>query len=337
MPVMLQGLAGSSENTPRKAAEQQLNRACEACRLSKVRCLVNPGSTSSQCQRCAKAGRTCVFAPPAKRRQRKRTDVRVAELEREVKQMRSLLRTNRISPVEVSDHESMDEEPEDQPDEQPEKDTSTYAQSHESTTTPPTVAPSDKWPTSRIQNDCAPTDSLGSSDIDIIDRGLITVEMAEGLLNTYRNELTHQCPGVVIPMDWTAARLRVEKPALFHAVMAAASHSKGQVLSNRLHEEVTYLYARNLFIKGEKSLQYIQALLVTVAYYTPPNSPAQLQIYQYGNMAASMALELGLASKPRTHEQLPKRAIRSLQRISSAEELLENCRTILNLYILTAG
>jgi hypothetical protein len=50
-----------------------------------------------------------------------------------------------------------------------------------------------------------------------------------------------------------------------------------------------------------------------------------------------MALELGLASKPRTHEQLPKRAIRSLQKISSPEELLEHCRTVLTLYIISAG
>jgi hypothetical protein len=54
-------------------------------------------------------------------------------------------------------------------------------------------------------------------------------------------------------------------------------------------------------------------------------------------MAASMALELGLASKPRTHEQLPKRAIQSLQRISSPEELLEHCRTVLYLYVVCAG
>lgn len=316
---------------------------------------MNPTSTSSQCQRCAKAGKLCIFAPPAKRRQRKRTDVRVAELEKEVRQMRTLLRSNRISPVEVSDNESMDEE-EDENDDKPEKESPIYAGNHDSTATSATAAAmvsatqSDKWSTPAPQLEklpilpgqwqhisCGPTDSLGASDIDIIDRGLITKELSEELLDIYRNDLVHECPGVVIPSDWTASQLRHKKPALFHAVMAAASMSKGVALSNRLNEEVICLYAKSLFIKGEKSLQYIQALIVTVTYYTPPNSPAQLQIYQYGNMAASMALELGLASKPRTHEQLPKRAIRSLQRISSPEELLENCRTILVLYTLTAG
>ena len=337
------------EQTPKKVQEQQLNRACEACRLSKVRCLVNPSSGSSQCQRCAKAGKACIFAPPAKRRQRKRTDVRVAELEKEVKQMRSLLRTNQISPSEASEHESMDE---DSPEPETHTDTgktksSTYSKSNESNETPPTLSFADKFPDEKFSDslcppppkgDCSmPSDSLGASDIDIVDRGLITMELAEEFLEIYRKDLVEDCPGVVIPCDWTASQLRCKKPALFHAVMAAAAHCKGAALSNRLHEEIIYLYARSLFIKGEKSVQYVQALLVTVSYYTPPNSPAQLMIYQYGNMAASMALELGLATKPRTHEQLPKRAIRALQRISSAEELLENCRTIIVLYAWTAG
>lgn len=92
-----------------KKAEQVLNRACEACRNSKVRCLAGPDPSSNQCQRCAKAGRTCIFAAPVKRRQRKRTDVRVAELEKEIKKMQSLIKGPVRSPSGASDHESMDE------------------------------------------------------------------------------------------------------------------------------------------------------------------------------------------------------------------------------------
>ncbi|KAF2740215.1 hypothetical protein EJ04DRAFT_456105 [Polyplosphaeria fusca] len=338
---MLPGPASESRQSPKRAIDQHLNRACEACRLSKVRCLMQPGSESSQCQRCAKAGRSCIFAPPAKRRQRKRTDVRVAELEKEVKQMRSLLRSNRISPVEASDPESMEDDHEVEPErEQDHEEQKVKEDSYDSATIAPAtthVSPQSWMNVNHKRDDCTPKDSLGSVDLDIIDRGVISKEMASELLDIYRSELVQECPGVVVPSDWTAAQLRAKKPALFHSIMAAASHVKGATLSNRLHEEVVHLYAKTLFIKGEKSLQYIQALLVTVAFYTPPNQPAHLQIYQFGNMAASMALELGLASKPRTHEQLPKRAIRSLQRISSPEELLENCRTILVLYILTAG
>jgi hypothetical protein len=186
-------------------------------------------------------------------------------------------------------------------------------------------------------DNCGPKDLLGPAENDIIDRGIIKEQQAEELMAVWRNDLVNACPGITIPRHWTADDLRSHKPSLFHAVMAAAAHSQGSEMSDKLHEEAVYLYARSAFINGEKSVQSIQAMLVTVAYYSPPKKPGQLQIYQWVNMAASMALELGLASKPRTHEQLPKRAIRSLQKISSPEELLEHCRTVLTLYIISAG
>ncbi|CAO2651994.1 Nn.00g002770.m01.CDS01 [Neocucurbitaria sp. VM-36] len=329
--------------TPKKPHDQPLNRACEACRVSKVRCLVNPVTGSTQCQRCAKAGKACVFAPPAKRRQRKRTDVRVTELEKEIQQMRSLLKSTNRSSNDLSDHESVDEQSDGQL--QPgEKETPQDPQSHGSAASTTSNfanqwsgVPVDKTPAPGPSNDCGPRDLLGPSENDIMDRAVITEAQAEELLAIWRTELVNGCPGITIPREWTVMEFRARKPALFHAIMAAAAHSKGSALSDKLHEEAVYLYARSAFIKGEKSVQAIQALLVTITYYSPPKTPGQLQIYQWVNMAASMALELGLASKPRTHEQLPKRAIRSLQRISSPEELLEHCRTVLLVYIISAG
>jgi hypothetical protein len=321
---------------PRKPQDQPLNRACEACRISKVRCLMNPDTSSTQCQRCAKANRTCVFAPPAKRRQRKRTDVRVTELEREIQQMRSLLKTNARSSNDVSEQESGDDDSDDQGHA---KETPPSVSSRPSATTATSIltAPVPKPPAIDPAITGAPTNFLGSSDNDIVDRGVISEDLARELLNIWRTELVAACPGITIPKHWDVFDLRANKPALFHAIMAAAAHSKGSALSDQLHEETVLLYARSAFIKGEKSVQAIQALIVTVTYYSPSKTPGQLQIYQWVNMAASMALELGLTSKPRTHEQLPKRAIRSLQKISSPEELLEHCRTILLLYIISAG
>ncbi|KAF1945888.1 hypothetical protein EJ02DRAFT_500335 [Clathrospora elynae] len=328
---------------PKKPQDQPLNRACEACRISKVRCLANPDAGSTQCQRCAKANRACVFAPPAKRRQRKRTDVRVTELEKEIQQMRSLLKTNNRSSNDASDHESVDDESDDH-EYVAEKDTPPGPRGQSGATATPSIfanrwpiVPVSKAPVVDPSTTCGPKDFFGSSENDIIDRDVITEDTARELMNIWRNELVNACPGITIPRHWTVFDLRANKPALFHAVMAAAAQAKGSALSDKLHEETVLLYARSAFIKGEKSVQAIQALIVTVTYYSPSKTPGQLQIYQWINMAASMALELGLTSKPRTHEQLPKRAIRSLQKISSPEELREHCRTILLLYTISAG
>jgi hypothetical protein len=263
-------------------------------------------------------------------------------LEKEIQQMRSLLQTNNQSSNDVSDHESGEEELDDQRTVEL-KETPSDPQSHPSATTA-TPTCTNQWPVPSVSKApidpsivSGPKDFLGSSENDIIDRHIISEAMAQELMHIWRTELVDACPGITIPEHWTVFHLRENKPALFHAIMAAAAHSKGSELSDKLHEETVLLYARSAFIKGEKSVQAIQALIVSVAYYSPTKTPGQLQIYQWINMAASMALELGLTSKPRTHEQLPKRAIRSLQKISSAEELLEHCRTILVLYIISAG
>src|SRR5690349_13814867 len=93
----------TTENVQKKP--EHVNRACEPCRLLKVRCLPSPDPSTTQCQRCAKNGRTCHYAAPQKRRPRKRTDTRVAELEREVRAMRSLLNKSKQSPSGDSSHD----------------------------------------------------------------------------------------------------------------------------------------------------------------------------------------------------------------------------------------
>lgn len=57
-------------------------RACEACRGLKVRCEPDPND-EGPCKRCRKAGRSCVVTMPTRKRQKK-TDSRVAELEKKI-------------------------------------------------------------------------------------------------------------------------------------------------------------------------------------------------------------------------------------------------------------
>lgn len=261
----------------------------------------------------------------------------------EIKQMRDLLKSNNRSSNDASDQESADEGSDEEVHEEEKQSPERPALRRDPTSILPGKQ-SDQWPTASLgrpflmpsPSKCENKDVSGPAENDIIERGVISQYQADELMSIWRNDLLSACPGITIPGHWTASDLRANKPSLFHAVMAAAAHSKGSKLSDQLHEEAVYLYARTIFINGEKSVQGIQALLVTVAYYQP-RSPGQLQIYQWVNMAASMALELGLASKPRTHEQLPKRAIRALQKISSPEELMEHCRTVLTLYVISAG
>ncbi|KAI9821143.1 MAG: hypothetical protein M1827_003877 [Pycnora praestabilis] len=69
-------------------------RACEACRGLKVRCEPDPKISEGACRRCAKAGRQCVVTAPSRKRQKK-TDSRVAELEKKIDALTATLHATR--------------------------------------------------------------------------------------------------------------------------------------------------------------------------------------------------------------------------------------------------
>lgn len=114
--VLAQLPAGLPENHVRALATSQSNaerkddikrpRACEACRSLKVRCVPDPAKGS--CRRCAKAGRQCVITLPSRKRQKK-TDTRVAELERKIDALTASLQTSKSDSQSEGEDGSSDE------------------------------------------------------------------------------------------------------------------------------------------------------------------------------------------------------------------------------------
>lgn len=138
----------------------------------------------------------------------------------------------------------------------------------------------------------------GSDDefsTDVIDKNLLTMETAEKLVYRYKKELYPGFPMVPIPEDMTAARLRVEKPILFLAILAASSNTMHQALNRELHAEIIKKLAKKVVIKGKKSIEIVQALTLVSAWYFPPAHFERLNFYQLTHMASTMAIDLGLA------------------------------------------
>lgn len=69
-------------------------RACEACRQLKVRCDPDNDNPDGPCKRCAKAHRRCVVTAPTRKRQKK-SDSRVAELEKKIDALTATLQASR--------------------------------------------------------------------------------------------------------------------------------------------------------------------------------------------------------------------------------------------------
>ena len=85
-------------------------------------------------------------------------------------------------------------------------------------------------------------------------------------------ELTsNRYPAVVFPCDCTAAVLRESKPILFLAVLACSAGSASPALNLRLNKEIQQVYATKVSIQGRKSLELVQAMLLSILWTYPPD------------------------------------------------------------------
>ena len=134
---------------------------------------------------------------------------------------------------------------------------------------------------------------------DVIARGMISQDESFNLLKRYRKHLLPHFPVVPVAEDTSLLELRQQKPILLLAVLAAASGASDVDLNLRLNHEVQQVYADRVAMKGERSLELIQAILITVTWYCPPDRFDQLKFYRYLHMAWSMALDIGLDKRPR--------------------------------------
>ncbi|GLA26537.1 hypothetical protein AnigIFM63326_003700 [Aspergillus niger] len=294
------------------AEEWQAIMVSNPTRLAlKVRCLPDP-NVPRQCQRCTRTRRTCVFARTLRRQPRKKTGSRVAQLERDVRDLRSLL------------HDQIRSDPD-----RGEKTDDAAAAA--TTTDPPGAAGRDvaSFPAlsssmhmelpsvhntsaqgdsdqhaRNLPAETAPTSTnltmmqstAGSGDV--VDRGIISLDMAQMLVSFFVNEQMQFYPMVVLPPNTSAESLRRTSPVLFLSILAASSMTLNPHISETLNEEMLKLFADRFFLRQEKSVELIQSILLMLIFYFPPKSRLQGQYYQYTHIATTMTLELGIAAGP---------------------------------------
>ncbi|KXT07315.1 hypothetical protein AC578_442 [Pseudocercospora eumusae] len=274
------------------------HRACASCRTQKVRCIPDE-SNPDVCQRCMRSGRPCVFTPLQKRKQRKRTDTRVAELEKEMRAMRSMLKQKEDGARSTTSTQPAGLRVKDRDLEgsrlgvagQRGHDEAEVSDQNDMAT-PDRFANSGPylWP-KRFP------DGPKQDTTDVVDSGMLSMATARQLFETYKNELYPHYPLVYIAPSVTADDLRYTKPALFLAIIAAASGKENADLSAALDKEVLHSYATRSLVQSQKSLELVQALLISAVWYHPPSKFGQLKYYEYIHMAATMAMDIGIGSR----------------------------------------
>ena len=136
-----------------------------------------------------------------------------------------------------------------------------------------------------------------SLEPDVVDRGVITMDLAAELFARFRDRMVPHLPLIVFPPSLTVAELRRTRPIVFLAVMTAASSERG-TLQKALQRELLPIFADRVFLTGDKSLDLVQSLLISTVWYCPPDNFEELKFYQLVHTAAIMAIDIGLGRQP---------------------------------------
>lgn len=333
---------GNDANDPKRS------RACEACRGLKVRCEPDYNNPEAPCKRCAKANRQCVITVPSRKRQKK-TDSRVAELEKKINALTATLQAQGAGTAVATAvaAQTLDTGMQSQAPHNPYQQVTNGGYSTPYSQTRSEVR-ADEWQYPRApegdRKSSAPPmvvagqkrkldAHLGTSEastpastsmqkqaqevigffhttnpeaqkpaptheyMDIIDRGLTTAETAAEIFNHYVKNMAPHMPAVVFPEGTTAAEIRKTKPILFLAILSAGAGSLYPDLQRTLTKEVMSIYAERIICNGDKTIELIQALIISCLWYWPPEHFEELKFYQLIHIAAVMAIDIGMNKK----------------------------------------
>ncbi|PYI11625.1 hypothetical protein BO78DRAFT_403035 [Aspergillus sclerotiicarbonarius CBS 121057] len=137
--------------------------------------------------------------------------------------------------------------------------------------------------------------SFTSPSKDVIDKGLLTIDAANLLLNEFRATLMPHCPFVVIPPQTSAEDLRRNKPFLFLAILTAALYDN-MPLQRMLEKEVKKMISDCMIFDGPVSFETLQGLLVHLAWCQYHSRPRRFS--QYLHLAISIIADLQLDRAP---------------------------------------
>ncbi len=289
-----------------KTRDKDALRACGSCRTRKIRCILPLSSGPRVCQPCALSDRECIFTEPSRKRQRKRTDARVTELEEQVKALSAAVDRQNLPALSTSaeDYDYSGDTIQRQDNAGQVDQIPWHGSLSSSNTAPPGAQDTYQYPLAAPCSSTPRTSGEIAIDLsenpaltqigDVIDRGLISMEEASRLLRRYMVDLVQHFPVVPLPEGITLIEMREKRPILLLSVLAAAAGASNVDLNMRLNLEIQQTYADLVAMKGEKSLELVQSILVTITWYCPPDRFDQLKFYQYLHMAWSMALDIGL-------------------------------------------
>jgi Fungal specific transcription factor domain/Fungal Zn(2)-Cys(6) binuclear cluster domain len=314
---MSMGMSNDGRDPNDPLADLKRPRACEACRQLKVRCELDNDSSGS-CKRCAKAKRKCVVTVPTRKRQKK-TDSRVSDLEKKIDALTASLQVPKRTGTSPPRHDGAQDQGAAprrwRGGEQPAASASPTAGtkrtfsgdtkiprpsnqvSQSSSFIGPATSSSISTMPSTWQSAAANPPHSNSNPneiIDVIDRGLIDFQTATDIFKHYVEKVAPTLPILIFPAGTTMTEVRHNKPILFHAIMTLSIAIVRPDLQMSLVQEVHRIFADRVVVKGEKSLELVQSIMLACIWYTPPDQFEELKFFQFIHLAIVMAMDIGM-------------------------------------------
>ncbi|KAK6342233.1 hypothetical protein TWF730_001710 [Orbilia blumenaviensis] len=131
---------------------------------------------------------------------------------------------------------------------------------------------------------------------DVIGRNLVTEVQAEQFFSLF-TEMSSHFPFYVVPPGTTPTTLRREKPVLLMAMLCTASGSEKRV-QLVLERDFRRVFSERILMKGEKSLELLQAGLVYLTWFQCHFSPKTQIFLQMIHIFISLVTDLGYDRKP---------------------------------------
>lgn len=276
-------------------ARVQQKHACTQCRVSKLRCLLDTLPDHGKCRRCHEANVECVFESIAPRQRRKRTDTRVAVLEKQIEDLKALVDNNRSSQSPTFGNETAVRHEHGFDDRTQDKRYGYERSAEQQSRTSQNTSGARFSETGKQRT---PEDELSSCNDEtipgLVSSSLLPVDIAINLLADFVCHVLPEYPIIAVTDRDDFNSLRTAKPRLLLAMITAASRASDPFLFGKLHPCLVGLLAEQIVVRGHRSLELVQAILIMEVWYDPPDDMRRLNFYLWIQIAGTMVRQLGL-------------------------------------------
>lgn len=317
-----------------KASRSIGKHACQACRRRKTRCYTDTLRENGKCRRCQAQKIDCEWKEISKTRKRTRTGSRITELEEKIVSLTAAM--NNLDKNNVLGGGSVKESPDDSlsPNSLHRCESTLDSKSTENAelaASDTNVLPNVSWPglpPRRL------ADVSRGKDHSSSESGSETLKLKfatkKKLVRCFCTTLLPQYPVVRSVVDMPLESLEEYRPYSTSAMITAACSVLEPRLFKDIHLQNTKTLAQVVYVQGHKSLDLLQALLITAVWGHPPADLEHLNISQWSHAACTMAMDLGFGGK--TSWQAQNQDIAELSQDAS-DSMLERYRAMFGVYL----